>query len=159
MMAPGTRPARARSSAGVGTRATSSSVSGAEVSHVPTPAPDRALAGRVPGAIRTQNSCAAGGATQRQHRGSNTVIGSPDPLFVVDGVIYSDASLPTGLFAVTVSSRNQGAGELQDDPVNRLADLNPNDIESIEVLRGAAASSIYGSKAANGVIIIKTNRG
>src|SRR5439155_26397370 len=50
-------------------------------------------------------------------------------------------------------------GEQQDDPVNRLADLNPNDIESIEVLRGAAASSIYGSKAGNGVIIIKTNHG
>ena len=135
------------------------SVTGAEVAGVPAPALDRALAGRVPGAIISQNSGAPGGGTQIQIRGSNTVIGSPDPLFVVDGVIYSDASLPTGLFAVTVSSRNQGAGELQDDPVNRLADLNQNDIESIEVLRGAAASSIYGSKAANGVIIIKTNRG
>src|SRR6058998_3125249 len=67
--------------------------------------------------------------------------------------------MPTGLFNVTRSSANRGNGEQQDDPVNRLADLNPNDIESIEVLRGAAASSIYGSKAANGVIIIKTNRG
>src|SRR5881397_1583459 len=134
-------------------------VSGEEVSRVPSPALDRALAGRVPGAIISQNSGAPGGGTQIQLRGSNTVIGNPDPLFVVDGVIYSDASLPTGLFAVTVSSRNQGAGELQDDPVNRLADLNPNDVESIEVLRGAAASSIYGSKAANGVIVIRTNRG
>jgi len=134
-------------------------VRGEEAARVPAPSLDRALAGRVPGAIISQNSGAPGGGTQIQIRGSNTVIGSPDPLFVVDGVIYSDASLPTGLFAVTVSSRNQGAGELQDDPVNRLADLNPNDIESIDVLRGAAASSIYGSKAANGVIIIKTNRG
>src|SRR5213079_2878731 len=133
-------------------------VRGEEAARVPAPSLDRALAGRVPGAIISQNSGAPGGGTQIQIRGSNTVIGSPDPLFVVDGVIYSDASLPTGLFAVTVSSRNQGAGELQDDPVNRLADLNPNDIESIDVLRGAAAASIYGSKAANGVIIVKTNR-
>jgi TonB-linked SusC/RagA family outer membrane protein len=134
-------------------------ISGEEVARVPSPALDRALAGRIPGAIISQNSGAPGGGTQIQIRGSNTVIGSPDPLFVVDGVIYSDASLPSGLFTVTRSSSNRGFGEQQDDPVNRLADLNPDDVESIEVLRGAAASSIYGSKAANGVIIIKTNRG
>jgi len=134
-------------------------VSGQEVSAVPAPAVDRALAGRVPGAIISQNSGAPGGGTQIQIRGNNTVIGSPDPVFVVDGVIYSDASLPTGLYSVTQSGANRGSGPTQDDPVNRLADLNPNDIESIEVLRGAAASSIYGSKAANGVVIIRTNRG
>ena len=134
-------------------------VSGEQISQVPSPALDRALAGRVPGAIISQNSGAPGGGTQIQIRGNNTVIGSPDPLFVVDGVIYSDASLPSGLFTVTRSSSNRGFGEQQDDPVNRLADLNPDDVESIEVLRGAAASSIYGSKAANGVLIIKTKRG
>src|SRR5690349_18106985 len=134
-------------------------VSGEQVSQVPSPALDRALAGRVPGAIISQNSGAPGGGTQIQIRGNNTVIGSPDPLFVVDGVIYSDASLPSGLFTVTGSSANRGNGELQDDPVNRLADLNPSDIESVEVLRGAAAASIYGSKAANGVIVVRTNRG
>src|SRR5437660_196111 len=137
----------------------STSVSGQEVSAVPSPAVDRALAGRVPGAIISQNSGAPGGGTQIQMRGNNTVIGSPDPVFVVDGVIYSDASLPTGLYSVTQSGANRGSGPTQDDPVNRLADLNPDDIESLEVLRGAAASSIYGSKAANGVLIIKTKRG
>jgi TonB-dependent starch-binding outer membrane protein SusC len=135
------------------------SVSGEEVSRVASPALDRALAGRVPGAIISQNSGAPGGGTQIQLRGNNTVIGSPDPLFVVDGVLYSDASLPSGLFTVTRSSSNRGFGEQQDDPVNRLADLNPDDVESVEVLRGAAASSIYGSKAANGVLIIRTKRG
>ena len=134
-------------------------VSGQEVSQVPSPALDRSLAGRIPGAIISQNSGAPGGGTQIQVRGNNTVIGSPDPLFVVDGVLYSNASLPTGLFSVTRSSSNQGFGEQQDDPVNRLADMNPADIESVELLRGAAASSIYGSKAANGVLIIKTKRG
>src|SRR5229473_5176294 len=134
-------------------------VTGEETSRVPAPSIDRALAGRVPGAIISQNSGAPGGGTQIQLRGNNTVIGNPDPLFVVDGVIYSDVALPTGLFTVTGSSANRGNGELQDDPVNRLADLNPNDVESTEILRGAAASSIYGSKAANGVIVIKTNHG
>ena len=134
-------------------------VTGEEVSRVPAPSVDRALAGRVPGAIISQNSGAPGGGTQIQLRGNNTVIGNPDPLFVVDGVIFSDAALPTGLFTVTGSSSNRGNGELQDDPVNRLADINPDDVESIEVLRGAAAASIYGSKAANGVIVIKTKRG
>src|SRR5207237_3409381 len=55
------------------------------------------------------------------------------------------------------STRNDG--EKQDDPVNRLTDLNPNDVASIEILRGAAASSIYCSKGVNGVVIITTNRG
>src|SRR5207249_8313586 len=85
-----------------------------------------------------------------------------DPLFVVDGVIYSDASISSGLFTVTASGNPQSTrndGEKQDDSVNRLTDLNPNDIASIDILRGAAASSIYGSKGVNGVVIITTNRG
>jgi len=85
-------------------------VTGEEVSRVPSPSVDRALAGRVPGAIISQNSGAPGGGTQIQLRGNNTVIGNPDPLFVVDGVIYSDAALPTGLFTVTGSSSNRGNG-------------------------------------------------
>src|SRR5256714_4642362 len=143
--------------------ATSSTVvTGAEITGVPAPAVDRALQGRVPGAYIQQNSGAPGGGTQIQIRGSNTVIGSADPLFVVDGVIYSDASISSGLFTVTASGNPQSTrndGEKQDDPVNRLTDLNPNDVESIEILRGAAASSIYGSKGVNGVVIITTNRG
>jgi len=137
-------------------------VTGAEVSAMPAPALDRALQGRVPGAYIQQNSGAPGGGTQIQIRGSNTVVGSADPLYVVDGVIVSDASISTGLFSVTASGNPQSTrndGEKQDDPVNRLTDLNPNDVESVEILRGAAASSIYGSKGVNGVVIITTKRG
>src|SRR5436190_15793880 len=137
-------------------------VTGAEITAAPAPALDRALAGRVPGAYIQQNSGAPGGGTQVQIRGSNTVIGSANPLYVVDGVIISDASLSSGLFSVTGSGNPQSTrndGEKQDDPVNRLADLNPNDVASVEILRGAAASSIYGSKGVNGVVIITTNRG
>src|SRR6266699_74402 len=137
-------------------------ITGQVTSAAPAPALDRALAGRVPGAYIQQNSGAPGGGTQVQIRGSNTVIGSANPLYVVDGVIISDASLSSGLFSVTGSGNPQSTrndGEKQDDPVNRLADLNPNDVASVEILRGAAASSIYGSKGVNGVVIITTNRG
>ena len=137
-------------------------ITGSEVTSVPAPAVDRALQGRVPGAYIQQNSGAPGGGTQIQIRGSNTVVGSADPLFVVDGVIYSDASISSGLFTVTSSGNPQSTrndGEKQDDSVNRLTDINPNDVASIEILRGAAASSIYGSKGVNGVVIITTNRG
>lgn len=140
----------------------STTLAGAEVATIPAPALDRALQGRVPGAYIQQNSGAPGGGTQVQIRGSNTVVGSADPLYVVDGVIVSDASISTGLFAITSSGNPQSTrndGEKQDDPVNRITDLNPNDIESYQILRGAAATSIYGSKGVNGVIIITTRRG
>jgi TonB-dependent SusC/RagA subfamily outer membrane receptor len=140
----------------------STTLAGADVAATPAPALDRALQGRVPGAYIQQNSGAPGGGTQVQIRGSNTVVGSADPLYVVDGVIVSDASISTGLFAVTASGNPQSTrndGEKQDDPVNRITDLNPNDVESYQILRGAAATSIYGSKGVNGVIIITTRRG
>jgi TonB-linked SusC/RagA family outer membrane protein len=140
----------------------STTLTGAEVANIPAPALDRALQGRVPGAYVQQNSGAPGGGTQVQIRGSNTVVGSADPLYVVDGVIVSDAAISTGLFAITASGNPQSTrndGEKQDDPVNRITDLNPNDVESYQILRGAAATSIYGSKGVNGVIIITTRRG
>jgi TonB-linked SusC/RagA family outer membrane protein len=134
-------------------------VSGEELTRVPAASVDEALQGKVAGAFIQQNSGGPGGGLQVRIRGANTAVGSPDPIFVVDGVIYSDATLPSGLFSVTASSSNRGHGEQQDDAVNRVADLNPNEIASIEILKGAAASSIYGSKAANGVVLITTNRG
>jgi TonB-linked SusC/RagA family outer membrane protein len=135
-------------------------VTSEDLTNVQAASVDQALQGKVAGAVIQQNSGGPGGGLQVQVRGgANTAIGASDPLFVVDGVIYSNATIPSGLFNVTASSSNRGRGELQDDAVNRLADLNPSDIASIEVLKGAAASSIYGSKAANGAVIITTNRG
>lgn len=134
-------------------------VGGDELTEVPAATVDKALQGKVAGAIISQNSGAPGGGIQIQIRGNNTIIGSSDPLFVVDGVIVSNATIPTGLSTVTGSSTNRGSGDAQDDAVNRLADLNPNDIESIEVLKSAAAGAIYGSKASNGVVIIHTKKG
>lgn len=136
-----------------------SNVDAAELNRAPAPAVDIALQGKIPGANIQTNSGAPGGGAQIQIRGNNTVIGAADPLIVVDGVIYSNASIPSGLYTVTGSGSASGTGPVQDDVANRLADLNPNDIVNIEVLKSAAASSIYGSKAANGVVIITTNRG
>src|SRR5262249_6396147 len=140
--------------------ATSSSViDGGSAVRVEAPTLDKALAGRVAGANIQTNSGAPGGGAQIIIRGTNTVNAAADPLIVVDGVIISNASLPTGLYTVTGSSGNPITGATQDDGANRLTDLNPNDIERVEILKSAAASSIYGSKAANGVIVITTRRG
>jgi TonB-linked SusC/RagA family outer membrane protein len=140
--------------------ATSSSVvDGASVVRVAAPSLDKALAGRVAGANIQSNSGAPGGGAQIIIRGTNTINAAADPLIVVDGVIFSNATLPTGLYTVTGSSSNPFTGSTQDDGSNRLTDLNPNDIERIEILKSAAASSIYGSKAANGVVVITTRRG
>jgi TonB-linked SusC/RagA family outer membrane protein len=130
-----------------------------QVARVPVATVDMALQGKVPGAIIETNSGAPGGGVQVQIRGVNTAVGASDPLFVVDGIIYSNATISSGLYTVTKSGSNAGGGQAQDDAVNRIADLNPADIETIEVLKSAAASSIYGSKAANGVVVITTKKG
>src|SRR6185436_3588572 len=86
--------------------------------------------------------------------------GAFSPLYVVDGVIVSDISIPPGTNPITNASGNTSAiAAGQQNPVNRIGDLNPEDVENVEVLKGAAASAIYGSKASNGVILITTKRG
>ena len=133
-------------------------VSGDVFSRVSVPSLENALAGRIAGATVSQNSGAPGGGNQIRLRGVTSVFGSADPLYVVDGVIVSNETIQSGLNAITSAARSSNASN-QDNGVNRIADLNPNDIESLEVLKGASASAIYGSKAANGVIIIKTKQG
>jgi TonB-dependent starch-binding outer membrane protein SusC len=130
-------------------------VSGEEISRVSSPTILNALSGKITGVNLQTNSGAPGGGIQMQIRGNSTILGSFDPLFVVDGVIYSNASIPGGRGFVN----NAAVPLTEADPVNRIADLNPADIASIEVLKGAAASSIYGSKASNGVVVITTVRG
>ncbi len=130
-------------------------VSGEELARVSSPTVLNSLAGRITGVNLQSNSGAPGGGIQMQVRGNSTILGGFDPLFVVDGVIYSNASIPGG----RGFTNNAASPLLEADPVNRIADLNPADIASIEVLKGAAASSIYGSKASNGVVVITTTRG
>ncbi len=81
-----------------------------------------------------------------------------NPLWVVDGIVVSDDAIPNGANAVT-AAQSGGNPRNQDNPVNRIADLNPEDIERIEVLKGGSAAAIYGSKATNGVILVTTKKG
>ncbi|MDB4898589.1 MAG: TonB-dependent outer membrane protein SusC/RagA, partial [Gemmatimonadetes bacterium] len=130
-----------------------------QLTNAPAPSLESALAGRVAGAQVIANSGAPGGGNQVRLRGVTSVFGSADPLYVIDGVIASNDAVQPGINAVTDAARGRNDASNQDNGVNRIADINPNDIESIEILKGASASAIYGSKASNGVIIITTKSG
>lgn len=119
---------------------------------------DAAMTAKLSGANFQSNSGAPGGGAQLRLRGISTINGQSSPLYVIDGVIISNVSVPSGANAITAAAAG-GSASNQDNPVNRLSDLNPNDIETVEVLKGASAAALYGSKAANGVVIITTKRG
>jgi TonB-linked SusC/RagA family outer membrane protein len=106
---------------------------------------DQALQGRVAGVQVTQNSGTPGSGIQVRVRGASSLSASNEPLYVVDGIPIN-----------TGSSSQIGVGNQQ---VSALNDINPNDIESLEVLKDAASASLYGSRAANGVVLITTKRG
>ena len=133
-------------------------VSEQDLTRAPAPTIDNALQGKIAGATISSNSGAPGGGIQVQLRGITTIKASIDPLYVVDGVVVSNDAISSGANAITAAAAGGNASS-QDNPVNRVADINPNDIERIEVLKGASASALYGAKAANGVIIITTKRG
>jgi TonB-linked SusC/RagA family outer membrane protein len=133
-------------------------VDAGELTRAPTPTLESALQGKIPGATIQANSGAPGGGLQVNLRGVSTIIGDLEPLYVVDGIAVSDVAIPNGANAVTQAQAG-GNPRNQDNAVNRIADLNPGDIERIEVLKGASAAAIYGSKATNGVVIITTKRG
>ena len=111
------------------------------------------LQGKVPGAQITQNSGDPAGGISIRLRGIKSLAGSSDPLYVIDGVIISNASVNVSQLALQNDIGNSNPGQ------NRLSDINPNDIASINVVNGAAAAAQYGSRAANGVVLITTKRG
>ncbi len=111
---------------------------------------DQTLQGRMAGVVIMQNSAAPGGGVSVRVRGV-TSGQSNEPLYVIDGLpVYNDNSL-----SVATSIAPSGGGQSQ----NVLATLNPSDIESISVLKDASATSIYGARGANGVVLITTKRG
>jgi TonB-linked SusC/RagA family outer membrane protein len=128
------------------------------LTRAPTTTVESALQGKIPGALVQTNSGAPGGGAQITLRGVSTINGSVNPLIVVDGLVISNSAISSNMNAITAASGGGNASN-QDNPVNRLADLNPADIANVEVLKGASAAAIYGSEAANGVIIITTKRG
>ena len=133
-------------------------VSGSELTRAPTGTLESALQGKIPGALIQSNSGAPGGGIQVNLRGVSTINADVNPLFVVDGIVASNEAIPNGADAVTAAQAG-GNPRNQDNAVNRIADLNPADIERIEVLKGGSAAAIYGAKATNGVVIITTKRG
>ena len=134
-------------------------VNAEELNQAPSQSVDLALQGKVVGADIESNTGAPGGGMQIRLRGITSVIGSATPLYVVDGVIVSNVSIEPATNLLTRASPRQGIAGNEDNPTNRIADLDPADIENIEILKGASAAAIYGSKASNGVIIITTKRG
>ncbi|MCK8522595.1 SusC/RagA family TonB-linked outer membrane protein [Aquimarina sp. D1M17] len=118
------------------------------------PTVDGALYGKVPGVNIVSSSGAPGGGFALRLRGVSSINGQNQPLFIVDGVYYNNDEIPSGLR--NASGANRGNEE---NSANRLADLDPNDIENIEVLKGASAAAIYGQRASAGVVIITTKRG
>lgn len=113
------------------------------------------LAGKIPGVNITQAGGAAGAGSNIVIRGGNSASESRDnqPLFVVDGIIYDNSTVNTG------DSGTDGMTRTATTFSNRVMDINPEDVESMSVLKGAAAAALYGSRAANGVIIITTKKG
>lgn len=111
---------------------------------------DQFMQGRIAGVNISQNSGAPGDGMRIQIRGVSTFSGDTQPLYVVDGFPIE-----------AVSARSSGAiAELSSQPgMNPLASINPNDIESIQVLKDASATAIYGSRATNGVVLITTKQG
>ncbi len=108
----------------------------------------RSLAAKIPGVQISAASSTPGSATKILIRGNSSFLGSNDPLYVVDGIPYSNPEVVSGNRLVTAGAYGTG-----------IATLDPNDIETMEVLKGAAAASLYGSRAGNGVILITTKAG
>ncbi|MCI0694210.1 SusC/RagA family TonB-linked outer membrane protein [candidate division KSB1 bacterium] len=133
-------------------------VNAAELVPAPAQTLDRALSGKFAGVTVSQNTGAPGGGIYVDLRGVSTIEGSTQPLYVVDGVIVNNAATQSGIDLVTKATA-AGSATPQGQPPNRIADINPNDIDNIEVLKGASAAAIYGAKASNGVVIINTKRG
>jgi TonB-linked SusC/RagA family outer membrane protein len=129
------------------------SVSGEAIREAPAvSAIDQALQGKIAGALISENSGQPGGGVSIRLRGTNSILGGAEPLYVIDGVLVDNNA--EALVSLGANATRGGAALS-----NRLADLDPADVERIEVLKGAAAAALYGSRANNGVIQIFTRRG
>jgi TonB-dependent starch-binding outer membrane protein SusC len=119
------------------------SVGAAQISKTVNTTIEQAIQGRAAGVYVTQNSGQPGGGISINIRGVSTIGGSTEPLYVIDGIQIAPGSVEFGSQSST----------------NPLSGINPADIESIEVLQGPSATAVYGSRAANGVLLVTTKRG
>ncbi len=123
-----------------------SSINAHQIKEIPFPSFDQSIQGRLPGVYVSQNSNAPGGAVTVRVRGVISTTGGNEPLYIVDGMPISNENLK--IFT-------ESGGEI----CGTMNNLNPDDIESMEVLKDASAAAIYGSRAAAGVILITTKKG
>lgn len=128
-----------------------SSVSAKDIRDMPVAGIDQAIQGKVAGVTVTNNSGQPGGGVSVRVRGI-TSVNNNEPLYVIDGVIMSATSNNSTAYNMLGGGGGQTAN-------SALATLNPNDIESIDILKDASAQAIYGSQGANGVVIITTKKG
>ncbi|MFW5760270.1 MAG: TonB-dependent receptor plug domain-containing protein, partial [Cyclobacteriaceae bacterium] len=130
------------------------SIKSKEITQVTTPSLDNAIQGQIPGVQVFAASGAPGGSMQVLIRGASSVTGNNIPLYVIDGIpLFGDDNLLS-------KNISDGAGPNPEAPaISILSSINPDDIESIDVLKDASATAIYGARAANGVVIITTKRG
>ncbi len=132
-----------------------SSVTAKDIENIPQVSIDQLLQGKASGVTITQNSGAPGSQTSVHIRGITSLSLSNEPLYVIDGVpISGDANNKATSGRSVALAPNNG-----ENGVSPLSSINPNDIESIEVLKDASATAIYGSQGSNGVILITTKRG
>ncbi|MBK7884515.1 MAG: TonB-dependent receptor plug domain-containing protein [Chitinophagaceae bacterium] len=120
---------------------------------------DAAMQGKMPGAQISANSGAPGGGFSVRLRGVSSINQNSEPLFIIDGVYANNAQNATGAGTGPFSGATGQTSGTQDQAPNRLADLNPADIENIEILKGPSAAAIYGTRANAGVVIITTKKG
>lgn len=134
------------------TGSASSTVAGEVISGSGESGALQGLAGKTSSVVITRSGGDPGAGAYVQIRGQNTITGNTQPLFVIDGVPVFNSSFGAG----RVNTGNQTGGVVQQ---SRLNDINPDDIESMEILKGAAAAAIWGTRAANGVVVITTKKG
>ncbi len=120
---------------------------------------DGAFYGKFKGVDMQSNSGAPGGGMSMRLRGVTSVFGDQQPLYIIDGVYVDNSSISLGNNIVSAAAGGGNPSTNQDDATNRIADIDPEDIQNIEILKGASAAAIYGSRAAGGVVIITTKRG
>jgi TonB-linked SusC/RagA family outer membrane protein len=138
-----------------------STVKASEIEKQPVNNPLLAMQGRVPGVVITQNTGIPGGGITVRIQGQNSLSRGTDPLYIIDGTPYSSQMLPniSGTFGILGGNGNNNSTFSPAGGGNPLSFINPQDIESINILKDADATAIYGSRAGNGAIIITTKKG
>jgi TonB-linked SusC/RagA family outer membrane protein len=131
------------------------SISPETITEVPALSPESAIIGQVAGVQVQETSGEPGASPNIRVRGSGSISAGNDPLFVIDGIPIARNQTSIGINGGVARRRSA----FQPPPVNPLATLNPNDIESIQVLKDASAAAIYGSRGGNGVLLITTKKG